>query len=237
MIFYWKAFEKTKGFTSEELANRKIFGTASKRKLLSCLNISFTDDSDLDALILNYQYSNCGQQEEKCESTFVSGTVLEETGKPIQGATIFLKGGDSQTGVNDVGFYEMEFPSPGQTLVVTAKGYLPQERKICNETTANFQLVRETQQDEIEAFRVNPDWLSKGEVVKVLDAQEISYGASDSMEELLKAFRKQNPEGKVRVEELNLLTKDTLTKMLNSEGQTVSSSETKSQLINKFKRF
>lgn len=232
-----ESLRKTKGFTSQELANRKLFGAASKRKLLSCLNISFTDNSDLDALITAYQTSNCGQTEQKCESTFVSGTILEETGKPVLEATIYLKNGDGQTGVNDLGFYEMEFPSPGQTLVVTAKGYLPQERKICNESTANFQLIRETQRDETEIFRVNPDWLSPTEVMKVLDAEGVTYDSSDSREELLKAFRKENPEGKIKSENLNLLTKDTLTKILKSEGITVGSSETKSQIMDKFKRF
>jgi hypothetical protein len=232
-----ESLRKTKGFTSQELANRKIFGAASKRKLLSCLNISFTDNSDLDALITAYQTSNCGQTEQKCESTFVSGTITEASGKPIPRAVVNLKNGNAQTGVNDIGYYEMEFPSPGQTLVVSAPDYITQERTICNESTADFQLVHQNQREVFERYRVDPEWFSETEIKKVLEAQDITYKPSDTKDELLKAFKTQNPDGKIRKENLNLLTKDTLSKMLKSEGETVSSSETKAELINKFKRF
>ena len=61
------------------------------------------------------------------QATGISGRVLDETGAPVIGATVMVKG--TQTGVSsDVeGNYEIVVPGPGSVLVFNYLGYQPQE--------------------------------------------------------------------------------------------------------------
>jgi len=70
----------------------------------------------------------------------VSGTVTDETDKPLPGVSIKIKG-TSAGAVSDVnGKFSITIPDGSTTLVFSYIGYLPQEISILNQTVINIQL-------------------------------------------------------------------------------------------------
>ena len=64
----------------------------------------------------------------------VTGKVSDETGKPVQGATVTVKGTSIATATVADGSYSLMVPSGTSTLVVTSVGYADQEVAINNKS-------------------------------------------------------------------------------------------------------
>src|SRR5687767_2750402 len=71
----------------------------------------------------------------------VSGTVTDETGKPVLGATVKVKGTDIATSTNADGSYSLMAPSGTSTLVITSIGFTEQEVVIDNKSEVNVSMA------------------------------------------------------------------------------------------------
>ncbi len=78
----------------------------------------------------------------------VTGTVLDETGTPLPGATVVVKGTATGTSTDFDGKYSIE-ASQGGILVFSYVGYTPQEITVGAANTYDVQLVLGTQLDEV----------------------------------------------------------------------------------------
>ena len=63
----------------------------------------------------------------------VSGTVIDSTGRPIEGVTIMVKGRKKAVSTNAKGQFAIE-ANEGSVLVVSSAGYLEQQLKVTGET-------------------------------------------------------------------------------------------------------
>ena len=67
------------------------------------------------------------------QNTFkVSGKVSDETGKPVSGATVQVKGTTIATTTNSDGYFVINTPSATSKLVITSIGFLDQEIDLDN---------------------------------------------------------------------------------------------------------
>ena len=70
----------------------------------------------------------------------VSGTVTDENGGPVAGATVTVKGTQVRTTTTTIGFFELDVPATGKTLVVTHVSMRPKEIAIGKDATFNVSL-------------------------------------------------------------------------------------------------
>lgn len=70
----------------------------------------------------------------------VTGTVSDESGSPLAGATVQVKGSTVGTLSGPDGRYSLEVPGPETTLVFSFVGYLPVEVQVLKQTTINATL-------------------------------------------------------------------------------------------------
>jgi len=71
----------------------------------------------------------------------VSGKVTDETGKPVEGATVQVKGTTIATATTADGSYSLMAPSATARLVITSVGYTQQEVAINNKSEVNISFV------------------------------------------------------------------------------------------------
>src|SRR5690606_20767304 len=71
----------------------------------------------------------------------VNGTVKDETGQPLPGANIVVKGTTTGTTSNFDGSYQLMVESPESVLVFSFVGYQSQEIVVGNQTTIDVQLA------------------------------------------------------------------------------------------------
>ncbi len=74
----------------------------------------------------------------------VTGKVTDETGKPLQGTTVGVKGTSIATATLDDGSYSLMAPSGTSRLVITSIGYTEQEVAINNQSEVNISIVSTT---------------------------------------------------------------------------------------------
>lgn len=77
-------------------------------------------------------------------STFVgnvTGTVTDETGQPLPGVNILVKGTTNGTTSNQDGTYTINVDDPERTLIFSFIGYTSQEVKVGNQSQINIALV------------------------------------------------------------------------------------------------
>jgi TonB-dependent starch-binding outer membrane protein SusC len=70
----------------------------------------------------------------------VKGRITDESGKPVQKATVLLKGTSGGTSSDDNGGFEISVPANG-TIVISAVDFVTQELKPGNRTNLNVTLV------------------------------------------------------------------------------------------------
>ena len=80
-----------------------------------------------------------------CFSTFaqqrqISGTILSDENKPLQGVTVTNRQTNQRTQTNSAGFYTIS-AQPGQRLVFTFVGYTTNEVTVGSSTTVNLSLA------------------------------------------------------------------------------------------------
>jgi hypothetical protein len=88
-----------------------------------------------------------------------------------------------------------------------------------------------------EGYVVTMENLDRKEVETILVNRNITFEKEADKETLIATFLRENPESILKEEELKVLKKDTLKKVLEEKNIEVRASENKSELINKFKRF
>ena len=70
----------------------------------------------------------------------VSGTVTDESGTPLPGVGVRLKGENTGTATDENGKYAINLPDGTVTLVFSYIGYTPQEIAVGNRSTVNVRL-------------------------------------------------------------------------------------------------
>ena len=71
----------------------------------------------------------------------ISGTVTDEAGQPLTGATVRAKGTNRGAITDDQGKFSLDVPDEVNTLIITYFGYVRQEVKIDGQTTLNIVMV------------------------------------------------------------------------------------------------
>ncbi|HEU4551710.1 MAG TPA: TonB-dependent receptor [Chitinophaga sp.] len=71
----------------------------------------------------------------------VSGTVTDESGTPLPGVNVRVKGETGGTATDAAGRYSINVPDGSSTLVFSFIGYTPQEVAVGNSTTVNIRLL------------------------------------------------------------------------------------------------
>ena len=71
----------------------------------------------------------------------VTGKVTDETGKPVQGATVQVKGTTIATATIADGSYSLMAPSGTSRLVITSVGYAELEVAVNNKSEVNISVV------------------------------------------------------------------------------------------------
>src|ERR1700730_2892113 len=81
-----------------------------------------------------------GQQEKSQKFLTVHGRVTDESGNPLSGATIQVKGSSRQTLTDDKGFFALDQVDPTAVLVISYVGYTSKEIAVRNNTELNITL-------------------------------------------------------------------------------------------------
>ncbi|MET0244065.1 MAG: carboxypeptidase-like regulatory domain-containing protein, partial [Flavitalea sp.] len=72
--------------------------------------------------------------------TVITGKVTDDTGQPVQGASVKIKGSEAGTTTDSAGNYSLDVPD-GATLVFSFVGYAEQEISTTGKTTIDVSLV------------------------------------------------------------------------------------------------
>ena len=136
-------------------AGRKISCNTNKTRLgqfiddfLKPLGIGyriFNDQVLLFPLSQNAKPSGNANDETANVSTsaypIVTGTVTNDKGEPLEGATVIVKGTSIATTTNSKGVFKIEVPNDNSVLVITYTGFLSQEVNIGKRTEFSIKLV------------------------------------------------------------------------------------------------
>ena len=79
----------------------------------------------------------------------VSGTVTDQSGEPLIGANVFVKGTTSGTITDFDGNFSVELPDGSDVLVFSYAGFTTQEVNVAGESVVNIVLAEGLQLDEI----------------------------------------------------------------------------------------
>lgn len=80
----------------------------------------------------------------------VTGTVTDETGQPVAGATVAVKGSNIATASADDGSYSIRIDNNTTVLEVSAVGFITKEAAVGSNSTINFTILRENTKSEDE---------------------------------------------------------------------------------------
>ncbi len=84
------------------------------------------------------------------QETSVSGTVVDQEGKPLQGVSVVIKGTTTGVSTNEAGVYTLQLPNASAILVFSYVGFIEQEVAVSSRATVNVQLVpRQEALDEV----------------------------------------------------------------------------------------
>lgn len=119
----------------------------------------------------------------------VSGTVTEDIGGPLPGATIVEKGTSNGTTTDFDGNYSIAVANGNATLVFTFIGYETQEIRIAGQTTINA-IMNATASQLDEVILVGYGAVKKKDLtgaISQVDASAISHQSTNSVTDLLRA--------------------------------------------------
>jgi iron complex outermembrane receptor protein len=129
-------------FTSQALPKSKNVKGLSQKKLLAIM---------LAAMCLSQGAAQAGTTLSEpgsiavVQATAVSGTVTDDTGQGVPGATVVLKGTSVGTATDAQGNFTLNIPDGTGTLVISFIGYKTQEVPINNRATVNVTLAVDAQ--------------------------------------------------------------------------------------------
>jgi TonB-dependent starch-binding outer membrane protein SusC len=76
----------------------------------------------------------------------ISGTIKDDTGEPLVGATVRVKGSDNVGTISDAnGNFKLSVPDGSTTLVITSIGFTPQEIEIGNQSVIDITMQPDVQ--------------------------------------------------------------------------------------------
>ena len=75
----------------------------------------------------------------------VSGTITDESGLPVQGVTVLIKGTKSGTATDINGFYSIMVPNPENVLVFSSLGFATQEVEVGSQSLINLIMKGESE--------------------------------------------------------------------------------------------
>jgi hypothetical protein len=235
------SLQQTGGFTPEEIQSEFLEGEEARKQLVSCLQL-FQDGMTYDEqgqAILDFQTANCGTQspptQPGCTSNSIKGKVFGPTGQAIAEAKITIEGTNTSTLTDKNGEFAIQFPSPGQTLIFEAPGFIKTTRDICSESSITVVLTPQRGDNpELKDMVIEANILTIDEMKKVAEVRGLLSTTESSLErhELIKLIESDTQEVKFGSEELPMLKNDTLKNIADGMGLRYRSNYTKSELIN-----
>lgn len=233
-----KSLGETKGFTLEEINSSVLEEEEERRQLLSCfgMNVENVTRDQMEQMILDYQKSNCGAigtpPPTDCTSKRVVGSIRDNTGKTIPGATVMVQGTTIATQTNADGTFVIAFPNPGVNLVISLVGFQQFIQPICNESTVSIVLTP-IATGEVVVVGVRPNTLDTLVISEILTAKGMTVDATANLtrEELVKLATEDKEEISIKPEELSFLKNDTLKLIAETKNISVRSTDTKAILI------
>lgn len=133
-FFFFFAVMDVKAFTKNLLEKRitsEVKNTNAKQ-VLSDQYISFVEVGDLAVLYNTY---------ESIKDVIITGRVVDETGDPLPGVTVKIKGNTQTTSTDANGRYSINAPSGNEILVFSFIGVNTQEVAINGRTAVNVNMV------------------------------------------------------------------------------------------------
>ncbi len=115
----------------------------------------------------------------------VSGTVLDETGEPVVGATVLVKEKETYGAITGIdGSYTLSIPSDGQTLIITSIGYASTEVSIGSRSVIDVTLaedVTELGEVVVTALGVERETKALGYSVQEVQGDDITEARETNM--------------------------------------------------------
>src|ERR1700756_5299902 len=71
----------------------------------------------------------------------ITGTVTDDKGAPIVGATVAAKGTKVATSTSAAGTFKITLPANSSTLTISSVGFAPQDVRITDQTSIQVSLV------------------------------------------------------------------------------------------------
>jgi hypothetical protein len=237
------SLSKTRGFTLDEIRFNVLESPDSRSQLLQCIGLDVSNASyeQMEQMILDYQKTNCGAMETpppppptNCTSKRVTGSVRDNTGKTIPGASIIVQGTTIRTQSNADGHFVIEFPNPGVNLIISRDGFRQVVQPICSESTITV-ILTPIVLGEVVVVGVRPATLDTVIISEILTAKGITPGTTENLtrEELIKLATGDKEEITLKTEELSGLKNDTLRVIAESKNIAIGRGDTKAILVNK----
>lgn len=118
----------------------------------------------------------------------VTGTVLDDKGAPVQGASILVKGSTIGTQTNASGTFSLNVPATAKSLTISYVGYAPQDVDISNTTAVNVTLTVANQSNLNEVVVIGYGTARKRDLtgsVATVSAKDFNKGQINQPEQLL----------------------------------------------------
>ena len=131
-------------YSAEINTNKKVSITADKSDIQNILDEIFTG-TDVAYKVVGRQVALFNKNDNAAtvlllQSKQVKGLVVNETGEPIPGVTIIVKGTSTGTVTDFDGNYSLNGVPENSTLVFSFIGMIPQEIVVSNQSTINITL-------------------------------------------------------------------------------------------------
>ncbi len=128
---------------SLSLENEKLADVLDR--LLSPIQIDFEVSGDFIILSRKAEDMLAGENRESVAIISISGTVSDESGQPLPGVNVLIKGTTIGTTTDAGGRYALEVPDVSAILVFSFIGYAAQEVPVGNQTVINLSLAPDVQ--------------------------------------------------------------------------------------------
>ncbi len=241
---------KTGGFTSDEIQGEILENSERRRRLLNCLDIPNDDNTSyeqLEQLILEYQKENCeGVIASECYTREILGCWGNERINLFL-ETIGLNPGNDPVGKllnylrknNGFSNQEVNILLENGTLFHLLKCIFPDISEDIG-GDEEMEMLREYQSsncrrisDDIIRVAVDLESLPVSDMRRILEAREIMVSASEPRESVENALNSSRSGASLSESELTILSRKTITNILDSKNIPHVTRENKTQLIRK----
>ncbi|MBE61339.1 MAG: SusC/RagA family protein [Flammeovirgaceae bacterium] len=149
------------------------------------LNLLLKRSNDLFRLLLGICLMLLVSFSAEAQERKVSGTVLDETGEPVVGATVLVKEKETYGAITGIdGSYTLSIPSDGQTLIITSIGYASTEVSIGSRSVIDVTLaedVTELGEVVVTALGVERETKALGYSVQEVQGDDITEARETNM--------------------------------------------------------